>query len=199
LGPGSPVLEACRALRVNLAPGEIGAAPPPLLLVGSGPNRRCALVAAGLALALAEEGRSALVVDADLRRPSLHHLFALPPGPGFAEALEDGAGDPAPAPVAERLSVLPAGRATRDAGELLALPTVARVTRGLAERFEALVYYMASPWTSADALLLAPHIGAAVLAIRSGVDTADDMKRLKDGLERSGVRLLGFALVDGRR
>jgi Mrp family chromosome partitioning ATPase len=102
-------------------------------------------------------------------------------------------------PVAERLAVLPAGAPAGDVARLYREPAIAALTRALAERFEAVVYLASTPWASADVLVLAPHVGAAVLAVRAGVDSADEMRRLKADLERAGVRLLGFTLVEQRR
>ncbi|MEO8633432.1 MAG: hypothetical protein ABI466_08720, partial [Chloroflexota bacterium] len=60
------LLESSRLLRANLQPGDVNSAPPPLIVLGATSDEACARVAAGLAAVLAEEGKSTLLVDADL-------------------------------------------------------------------------------------------------------------------------------------
>ncbi len=193
------LLESSRLLRANLMPGQVSAAPPPLMVLGAVSDGGCARVAAGLAAVIAEEGRSTLLVDADLRSPSLHDLFGVSVSPGFAEALEAGVPILMPTPLAPSLSLLPAGRSARTASELLRLPRAMEIAGGLATRFSSVVYSGSGDPTHPDALLLAAHVvRAAVLVIRLGRDSADVVRRMKEPLEQAGVAILGYALLDNR-
>jgi Mrp family chromosome partitioning ATPase len=192
------LLEACRALRVSLARTSTSAQVPNLIVLGVSPNTQCAQVAAGLAMAIAEEGVSTLLVDADFVSPSLHEPFGLPLTNGFAEALTAEVPVLVPARVGAFLSVLPAGRLreSETAGSIGS--RVGVVARGLGERFANVVYYC-STTIERTVALLAAHVGGAVLVVRLGVDTADEVRATRDQLERAGIVVLGFAPVDVAR
>jgi Mrp family chromosome partitioning ATPase len=193
------LLEAARLLRANLKPGDVNTAPPPLMVLGTTSDAGCARVAAGLAAVLAEEGKQTLLVDADIRNPSLHEVFRVSASPGLAEALEADVSVVLPTPVDRALSFLPAGRSSRSAGELLRLPRATDIATGLAARFAAVVYAGSGDPSYPDAMFLAARVvHAAVLVIRLGRDSADDVRRVKAPLEDSGVAILGFALLDNR-
>jgi Mrp family chromosome partitioning ATPase len=149
-----------------------------------------------LALALAEEGNRTLLVDADLRAPVLHELFAIEPAPGFADLLlSNDLSDPRPVQVTGHLYTLPAGTAGRSPAVLFRLPALGHVTQALAQQFDVVIYHMSGQWTRPDALVFAPQVGAAIFTIRAGRDSADQIKRMKEPLERAGVRILGFAMI----
>jgi protein-tyrosine kinase len=195
LEPASPLMEACRVLRANLAAGQAGALSP-LVVIAPVPEVSCALIATGLALALAEEGNRTLLVDADLRTPVLHKLFALDPAPGFADLLlANDLADLRPVQVTGHLYTLPAGTAGRSPAVLFRLPAIGRVTRALAQQFDVVIYHISGQWTMPDALVFAPNVGAAIFTIRAGRDSADQIRRMKEPLERAGVQILGFAMI----
>lgn len=196
LKPDTPLMDACRTLRVSLTPGQIATPIPSLLLTGTAVDRRCVLTAVGLALVMAEEGRTTLVVDADLRHPILHKLLDISLSPGFATALSDSNTPVVPIMVSQNCWALPAGVAQHNATALLRRPTVGDVVQTLGERFDVVIFSLPGGLVHPDMLLLAPHIGTAVLTVRSGIDSADDARSLKQSLERAGVQIAGFAFLE---
>jgi Mrp family chromosome partitioning ATPase len=199
LDSDSLLMEACRALRANLSAGHDQPLPAALMLLGTAAHTSSALVAAGLAATLAEEGRATLLVDADMRQPVLHQIFGIDQAPGLADALEDDHHPPQPWQADSRLWVLPAGQPHRNPAEVLRLPSARRCTSALTGRYETVIYHMVEHPTCSDSLLLARHIDAAVLAIRAGVDTAEGARRIKEALERVGSDVLGFAMMEEPR
>lgn len=192
LGLRSPTMDACRVLRLNLLAGA--AAPPPLVLIAPAAEPACALLAAGLAMALAEGGCRTLLVDADLRAPMLHTAFGIGPGGGLAAALGGDQSQLGGIEVLPGLRLLTAGAATNGL-TLAGSPALPRVTRALAQQHEAVIYHVAQRRSSADALQLATHVGAALFSLRAGVDSAGPVRRMRATLERAGAQVLGFALV----
>lgn len=73
------------------------------------------------------------------------------------------------------------------------------IAGGLAARFDAVIYSVSGDPSYPDALLIgARAVRSAVLVIRLGHDTADLVRRAKDSLERAGVEILGYALLDNQ-
>ena len=82
-----------------------------LMVASALPKEGKTLTVTNLALTLAESyHQRVLLIDADLRRPSIHDLFGLPVGPGLADALRSGAGSLPTVEISPRLAVLTAGR-----------------------------------------------------------------------------------------
>ncbi len=189
-------MDACRTLRVSLALPSVNTPIAPLLVVSLASDWNCALVVAGLALALAEEERRTVLVDANVRQPMLHSVFSLPRSPGFSESLDYPSDPPACFPVRDHLWLLSAGSSPRAASGLLSLPSAVQVTRRLAEQFDAVVYHTVYQASLPDALLLAAHVKTAILLVQSGVDAPQPLRRAKERLSRAGLTLLGFALVE---
>ncbi len=191
----TPVLDACRLLKLNLPGTRQHMAP--LVLIAPDSERQCGMVAAGLALALAEDGMRTLLVDADMRAPTFHALFGFQPRPGLAETLAAGSARSLPvAPVAGRLWLLPAGNA-RPMPALHRMPALGTVTTELAQQFDAVIYHIGGLHRPAEALQLAMHVGSVLFTLRAGIDTPQPVRRMHGTLERAGVSVLGFALVGG--
>jgi capsular exopolysaccharide synthesis family protein len=91
--PASPAADEYRLLRTTLGLGtdpDYPATPRVLAVTGTAPGSGATTVAANLAAVTARTGARVIVVDADLRHPTIHTLFDLPDGAGLATALRDG-------------------------------------------------------------------------------------------------------------
>ena len=87
--PRSPIAEAFRTLRTNIRFARPDMRRGSLLITSAQPGEGKSLVASNLAVAVAQEGRTAIIIDADLRRPSLHRFFGLPNRVGFTSLIMD--------------------------------------------------------------------------------------------------------------
>jgi polysaccharide biosynthesis transport protein len=142
-----------------------------------------------LAKRLARTGASTLLVDFDLRKPTLHHVFDMPRGPGLSEYLR-GEGELGvfihPTDI-DNLSVLTAGSPFTNS-----LGTLANgVTRSLFEKvrdeFEFVVVDGSPILPVIDSLLASQHVDSVVLAIRRDVSQVSRIQAACDQLEQFGV------------
>ena len=153
--------------------------------------------AANLALAIAaEQGHTALLVDADLRKPSLHELFGLPIGPGLADYLTDNAqlDDLLVNPGIPRVVVLPAGRPLAQSGELLRSPRMNGLIADMRSRYSnrITVFDLPPALSHPDALALAPSLDALVMVARAGRSSRYDVARVRGMLGQHN--LIGVVL-----
>src|SRR5439155_16268769 len=129
--------------------------------------------------ALAQSGKRCLLVDADIRRPSVHDAFGIDNHVGLVDLLEAahrGAtditrGGDIPGVVQRgvpNLSVLPAGRPPRSPSELLASPTTPGVIEQLGRLWDLVIIDTAPVGPVTDGQLLAAHADGALLIVRSG-------------------------------
>jgi len=209
IDPLSPGAEMARALRTNilLAAGE---RPLEVLLLTSptlqdGKTR----TVAQLGLAFAGGGRRVVMMDADLRRPSLHMLFDLPNPFGLAELLASDAplnGPGWPKGVQETgvdgLYLLPAGKPPLDPGWLLTSPRLGQLLDLLKEQADLVIIDSPPELVAPDASVLAAVADGTVLVASVGKTGLGKLTKSKEHLEgRDGVNLLGMAFnrvkVDG--
>jgi capsular exopolysaccharide synthesis family protein len=147
--------------------------------------------AANLALIAAQEGRTALLVEADLRRPALAALFGLAPRAGLAEVLE-GTAELAQAIVrVGPLAVLCAGEA-RD-GDAARRPRAAAVMEQLRAAYDLIVLDAPPALAFADGDRLAAAADAALLVVRAG---STPRQVVRFALESLGERAAGIVLND---
>ncbi|MEV6305889.1 polysaccharide biosynthesis tyrosine autokinase [Actinoplanes sp. NPDC051861] len=188
--PGSPAAEAYRYLRARLHPTLRTSAATTILVTSPGDRQGRTAVASNLAVALAQAGRSVVLVDADLRRPVQHQVFQVPGDYGLTTLLD---GDATVSEVLEDttvpgLRVLPAGHRTGEHVDLLEGPQLARVLRALQEHCDVVVLDSAAVLSASDAIALA--------ALSDHVLLVGDFRRTSRGSVRRALAELA-EVTDG--
>ena len=150
-----------------------------------------------LAVSVARTGRRTLLIDLDLRRPSVHQLFDVDGGPGASEILRGEATiDEAVQTVAADLDVVHAGRTDPRAVRALGQPALPELIAGLASRYDLVVIDSAPILPVADSLLISQHVDAVLLSVFREVSRMPAVHAGYDRLASLGVRVLG-AVVTG--
>jgi capsular exopolysaccharide synthesis family protein len=192
--PGSPAAEQYRLLRTRLEGRENSARTKLLVVTSPGAGEGKTTTSANLALTMAQEFQHQVVlVEADLRRPTLATLFGVRSEPGLIDVLL-GASTLEDALVAvpgHQLFVLPAGAAAVRSAELLASAAMRRVVDTLRARFDRIVVDT-PPVTLADTHVLARIADGVLVVVRAGVTPRPAVERALAGLDRQ--RLLGIIL-----
>ena len=197
LAPTSLAAEQYRSLRTRLRQAENGR--PLRMIAVTSPNKGDgkSLTAANLALTMAQEFQQrVLLVDCDLRRPSVHHLFGLGDGPGLGDVLMNVAElDQVLVALPEHhLTVLPAGIPPTNPAELLGSATMRRVLDTLRTRFDRILIDVPPVAPLADLHVLAPMVDGLLMIVRAGVTPKPAIERALSGLDTSKV--LGLVLND---
>jgi capsular exopolysaccharide synthesis family protein len=173
-----------------------------LLLTSPGSAEGKSFVLANLAVVLAAAGNRVIVVDADMRRPSLHEFFDRPNVVGLADVLSarevDGE-DSLPAVLKETdfddVYLLPAGRPPTDPATLLTSPRLPDLLEDLKDRGD--VVLIDSPPVSGppDATVLAAVAEGTVLVVSAGLTKREVLQQARDRLlAQRGVNLLGLTV-----
>lgn len=156
-------------------------------------------LASHLATSLARAGRKTLLIDCDLRRPSLHRLFDVPMDPGVCELLRGDATDPTalihPTPAGE-LDVMTAGRCDALALQMLAQDGARGIFTAVASDYDFVLVDTSPVLPVADALLLGQQVDAVLFSIMHEVSCVPHVQQAYDRLAMLGVRVLG-AVVNG--
>lgn len=169
-----------------------------LMVTGPHPGEGKTLTAINLAVSLAQEvDKTVLLVDADLRRPTVHDYFGLPPGPGLVDYLTGEKTIPEllvhPQGFA-KFVLLPGGRPVDKAAELVSSPMMAELVEELKHFYpDRYVLFDLPPLLSyADALAFAPLVDAIILVVEQGKTTREDVQRCLELLK--DFRVLGTVL-----
>ncbi|RDD62301.1 CpsD/CapB family tyrosine-protein kinase [Ferruginivarius sediminum] len=168
-----------------------------LMIASPNPGDGKSVVAANLAISLAKLAtRSVLLVDADLRRPSVHKLFSVSGTPGLVDYLEERAAlhECLVRPGIESLVLLPAGPPMENSSELLTGPLMTGLATELKARYpDRIVIYDAPPLlTSDDAIAFSGYVDCGLLVAAEGETPVSDIEQTLMML--SGLPILGTVL-----
>lgn len=192
---GHPALvEQFRRLAATLHHEQMARGIRSVMVTSAMPGDGKTLTAVNLALVLAESYRyNVLLVDADLRRPSIPSVVDLGHGTGLSEALRAPTEQKlALVPVAPRLTLLPAGRPIANSIEALTSPRMRQILDEATTRFDWVVLDAPPVGLAADARLLAEMADGTLFVVHAGRTQYPDVR---NGLEALGrERLLGVIL-----
>jgi capsular exopolysaccharide synthesis family protein len=155
-------------------------------------------LASHLAGSLARAGRRTLLIDCDLRRPSVHQLFEVPLQPGFCEALlgEVFPAEATKSTTVDGLWVMPAGEWDREVVQALAMDGVEAIFAKLKAEYDFIVVDSHPVLPATDSLLVGQHVDAVILSILRDVSQAPRVYAARQRLEALGIRVLG-AVING--
>ncbi|HEX4199636.1 MAG TPA: polysaccharide biosynthesis tyrosine autokinase [Caulobacteraceae bacterium] len=195
--PRSALTEAYHSLRTALQFSMADGAPRSLLVTSAGPGEGKSTTAAALAQAFSRLGLGVLLIDADLRNPSLHRLFTGDQSKGLSNLLvgncEFGqAVHPSGQP---NLSIITSGPLPPNPAELLAARRMAQILAEAARQFDLVILDGPPIMGLADAPLLANAVDATALVIEAGSMRQAVIKATIARLRGSRARLLGAVLT----
>jgi len=195
--PRSPLSEGYNSLRGALLYATAEGLPRRLLVTSSQPGEGKTTTSVAIGQGLARMGRKVLLVDADLRRPSLHRCLGLPNESGLTTLLTSQAGiDSVLAESGlENLSLITAGPVPPSPTELIASPRMQAVVAELAGRFDVVLFDSPPILGLADAPLLSALADGVVLIIESGRTRHGSLKASLRRLRAMRPVLLGAVLT----
>ncbi len=152
------------------------------------------VVSANLAIAIAMEmNQTVMLVDLDLRRPSLHKYFGIETDKGLADYLLDDIelNEILIHPSIDRLVLLPAGRALPQSSELLSTPKMINLVEDITSRYASRIIIFDIPPLLGldDALTLLPNVHASLLVVEEGGNTKEEVQQSLQLLEN--INMLG--------
>jgi capsular exopolysaccharide synthesis family protein len=190
--------EAIRALRTHLMAQHFQGGRRALAVCAASGGVGCSFVASNLALGLSQIGVKTLLIDGNLRDPSLHAVFGASAQPiGLAECLasdEPTFGDFIQSEVRQDLSVMFAGYTPRNPQELLAASRFQDLMEFCMREFEATVIDTPPANVCADARRVSTVIGYSLIVARRNASYVDDVKALAGQLAADHASVVGCVL-----
>lgn len=197
--PRSPISEAYRTLRTNLDFASLDQALKTLVVTSAGVGEGKSTTLANLAVASAQTGRNVILVDSDLRRPTMHQVFGLSNEAGLTTVIMDEEAMAAP-PVQdsgiEGLSVLTSGPQPPNPAELVGSKRMSDVIARLAERADQVFFDTPPVVAVTDAAVLATKVDGVLLVVRAGRTRREHARSAVHRLQQINARLVGTVLTN---
>ena len=197
--PRSPAAEAYRTLRANLQLASPDHPLHTLVVTSAAPGEDKSITLANLAVAMAQGGQRVILVDADLRHPSLHKLFDAPNERGLVTLLDEQDALTAPplVPVAEveHLQLLTSGPLPLDTAAQLGSARMDKVIAALQKQADVVLFDAPPVLSATDAAILGTKVDGVLLVVQAKHTSRDHVQQAKERLEKASVRIVGMALT----
>jgi polysaccharide biosynthesis transport protein len=192
--PRSPFAEAFRSLRINLDYMNVDKPLKSILLTSAFMDEGKSMIASNLAVILSQGGKKVILVDADLRKPSIHRKFDIQNGKGLSDLISGNVDfREAIYQWSSKLFIIPAGHIPPTTVDLLGSPRM----NYLIERMKQIadVVIIDSPaLVVPDATVLAPKVDGVLYVARYGYTRKAAAKAVLEQLNRIGAKTIGIIL-----
>ncbi len=197
--PRSPISEAFRALRTNIQYASVDRPIHKLLITSPTPQDGKSTVVLNLGVVVTQSGRKVTVVDADMRRPSLHRKLKMANRIGLSDLFVR---DEVHLDGAVRETIVPGMRMITSGGlppnpsELVGSEKMIRVLRDIRSEADMVIIDTPPVMAVTDAAALAPKMDGVIIVVRPGATKLAQTRHTVETLRRGGANILGVVLND---
>ena len=191
------VKEAYNAIRTNLMFTQHGEKCPIFVVTSPTANNGKTINSANLAISFAQMGKKTLIIDSDMRNPSLHKLFSLSSKNGLSEILAGLTDNIAVSKTdIENLSVLTAGKIPPNPAELLASERMDKLLAFVREHYDCVFIDTPPVNLVTDATVFAQKTTGYIIIIKTDTTKLPELKVTVNTLENLDSSILGFIIND---
>lgn len=194
--PKSPISEQYRTIRTNILFSSVDEEIRTIMVTSSGPGEGKSTTAANLAVVFAQQGKTVLLVDADLRKPTVHYTFNLLNTVGLTSVLTNQSSLREAIQKSDegKLYILPSGPIPPNPSELLSSRAMQQFMEEALEEFDVILFDTPPVLAVTDAQILANICQGSVLVVSSGSTEKDSLVKTKELLSASKGKILGVVL-----
>ena len=198
--PTGAVAEAYRSVRTALLFATPEGAPKVLQITSAAAGEGKSTSSLNIAVSFTQMGQKVLLIDADLRNPSLHHLTGLPNHTGLSNVIvgEADAKDAVQATSVNGLFVLTSGPVPPNPAELLGGPGMAELIERVRDRFDYVIIDGPPVLGLADALVLANRVDATLITVSAGETRMGHLEAVLKRLRHAHAHVIGGLLCKVR-
>lgn len=196
LDPKSPIAEQYRTIRTNIQYSSVDKEIKSIMVTSSGPAEGKSTTVANLAVVFAQLGKKVLLVDADLRKPTVHRTFGVNNLFGFTTVLTKQASLANTVLETEEkdLFILTSGPVPPNPAELLSSKSMEQFIEEAKEQFDYVLFDTPPLLAVADPQILANKVDGSIFVVFSGRTEIDQAKKAKELLQNAQSKLVGVVL-----
>lgn len=196
LNPKSPISEQYRTIRTNIEFSSVDDEIRSIMVTSSGPGEGKSTTTANLAVVFAQQGKRVLLIDADLRKPTVHYTFGITNTFGLTNVLtrQMELKDAIKTTNEELLNVLPSGPIPPNPAELLSSRGMKEFFEEAKDAYDMLIFDTPPVLAVTDAQILSNQCDGTVLVISSGRTEIEAATKTRELLEAANGKILGVVL-----
>ncbi|MFC3635335.1 CpsD/CapB family tyrosine-protein kinase [Enterococcus rivorum] len=190
----SPVSEQYRTIRTNIQYAMVDRELKTLVVTSSGPGEGKSTSSANIAIVFANAGQKVLLVDADMRKPTIAKTFAVSNTRGLSSLLSNRntSLEQVVQPVGiDNLSVITSGPKPPNPSELLGSVKMNQLIKDLKREYDLVIFDMPPVVTVTDAQIVASKADGTMLVVRENVSKKDSMLKAKTLLQMVNANVIG--------
>ena len=198
LNPKSPISEQYRTIRTNIQFSSVDEELRSILFTSSGPGEGKSMTTANIAVPYAQQGKKVLLIDADLRKPTVHYTFRLDNLKGLSNVLVGDVllEEAIHTTSIDHLDVISSGPIPPNPSELLGSRKMRAILERAKEQYDLVIFDTPPVLAVTDAQIMADFVDGAMLVVRSKVTELDAATKAVEALKPAKARLLGTVLND---
>ncbi|MGG7211031.1 CpsD/CapB family tyrosine-protein kinase [Clostridium baratii] len=194
--PKSIAAENYRILRTNIQYSSFDKEIKRVLITSSEPGEGKSTTAGNLALTFAQDDKKTIIIDCDLRKPSLHKKFNVSNSIGLSDVIIDKKNiEKSVKKIDKNLDILTAGKIPPNPSELLGSKALNTLLEALEEVYDVIVIDSPPVLAVTDAQILSKKVDGTVLVVRSNFTKKDTVMAAKDVLIKVKANILGTVLT----
>lgn len=196
INPKSPISEQYRTIRTNIQFASIDKEIKTLMVTSSGPGEGKSTTVANLAVVLAQQGKKVLLIDGDLRKPTVHYTFKVSNIYGVTNVLtrQTTLKEAVVATTIPDVYVLPSGPVPPNPSELIDSKSMDHLIEEASALYDYVLFDTPPIMAVTDGQLLAHRVDGVILVVCSGKTEIEVAMKSKELLEHANAKILGTVL-----
>ena len=194
--PKNPAAEAYRVIRTSVQFAQAGKELKTIAITSCTPNEGKSMTVANLAIVLTQAGKSVLLMDCDMRNPTVHKNFNLSNKVGLSSCISMGTAlaDAVQATGIEGLDALTGGVIPPNPSELLGSEQMKNLLQRAKEQYDYVLIDTPPVMPVTDALIVSRFVDGMILVIASAEVKVEMARDVKNQLVNAGANILGVVL-----
>ena len=194
--PKSPISEQYRTIRTNIQFSSVDEEIRTIVVTSSGPGEGKSTTAANLAVVFAQQGKRVLLIDSDLRKPTVHYTFNFTNTFGLTNVLtrQSQLHDVVKETMEKNLYILTSGPIPPNPAELLSSRAMEQLMKDVEEEFDVVLFDSPPLLAVTDGQILASKCDGTILVVSSGKTETDQAVKAKELLNAANSHILGVVL-----
>lgn len=198
--PKSMEAESYRTLRTNIQYSSIDKKIRSIVITSARPEEGKSTVSGNLALSFAQNGKKVIIIDCDLRKPSMHKKFNISNLYGLSEVLiEKETLDNAIQEYNPNLCVLTSGKIPPNPAEMINSNSMNNLLQELKDEYDFIIIDSPPLENVTDGQILSAKVDGTILVIKAGESKMDAVKEAKNLLNKVGANIIGIVMNQVRK